>query len=140
MYSFLPSGKYHRPIKSGAYSVTYSAPGYHSKTLPITIFSDSLIIQNVELVPTNHAVNESLLDPYITLFPNPSSNFIIVDDHSGTTTPKLYSIFDIKGNKIYESTNSEATITIPLNNIKSGIYFLTLKIENQMVVRKFVKK
>ena len=140
VYSFLPSGKYHRPIKSGAYSVTYSAPGYHSKTLPITIFSDSLIIQNVELVPTNHAVNESFLDPYITLFPNPSSNFIIVDDHSGTTALKVYTIFDIKGNKIYESTNSEATITIPLNNIKSGIYFLTLKIENQLVVRKFVKK
>jgi hypothetical protein len=140
VYSFLPAGKYHRPIKSGTYSVTYTAPGYRSKTFPITVVEDSLQIQNVELVPINHAVNESELDSYITIFPNPSTNFIIIDDQSGITSPKKVVIFDVKGNKIYENSFSEQSNTILLDHFKSGLYFLTLKFENQLVVRKFVKK
>ena len=88
----------------------------------------------------NHAVNESELDSYITIFPNPSTNFIIIDDQSGITSPKKVVIFDVKGNKIYENSFSEQSNTILLDHFKSGLYFLTLKFENQLVVRKFVKK
>lgn len=37
VYSFLPKGNYHRPIKAGSYSVTFSAPCYRSQTHEITV-------------------------------------------------------------------------------------------------------
>lgn len=42
-------GNYHRLIKAGTYSVTYSAPGYQSKTYELTITDNNLKIQNVQL-------------------------------------------------------------------------------------------
>jgi len=140
VYSFLPAGKYHRPIKNGTYSVTYSAPGYRSKTFPITVVQDSLQIQNVELVPINHAVNESLLDSYITVYPNPATNFLIIDDQSKTTSLKQVAIFDVKGNLIFETTYSDNSVTVSTENFKSGLYFITIKWDNQLVVRKLIKK
>lgn len=37
VYSFLPTGNYHRPIKAGTYSVAFSAPCYQSQTHEITV-------------------------------------------------------------------------------------------------------
>jgi len=43
-------GYYARPIKAGTYSVTYSAEGYISQTVEITITDRQKIIQNIELI------------------------------------------------------------------------------------------
>ncbi|MCL2291411.1 MAG: PKD domain-containing protein [Bacteroidetes bacterium] len=43
-------GYYARPIKGGTYSVTYSAEGYISQTVQITVSDRQTIIQNIELV------------------------------------------------------------------------------------------
>lgn len=140
VYSFLPTGKYHRPIKSGTYSVTYTAPGYRSKTYPITVVEDSLQIQNVELVPINHAVNEFDLDTHISLFPNPSTNFMVIDDQSGSVTMRKVAVFDVKGNLIYETTYSDQGLTISTENFETGLYFVTITLDNQVVVKKLIKK
>ena len=49
--SHLPLGDYHRPIKSGTYEVTYSAYGYESQTITITVNDNEAITQDVELIP-----------------------------------------------------------------------------------------
>jgi PKD repeat protein len=43
-------GYYARPIKAGIYSVTYSAEGYVSQTVQITVSDRQKVIQNIELV------------------------------------------------------------------------------------------
>ena len=43
-------GYYARPIKGGTYSVTYSADGYLSQTVQITISDKEKIVQNIELI------------------------------------------------------------------------------------------
>lgn len=56
-------GDYHRLIKAGTYSVTYSAPGYQSKTYDLTISDNSLKIQNVQLydgsITSNFTANKT---------------------------------------------------------------------------------
>lgn len=140
VYSFLPSGKYHRPILSGNYSVIYSAPGYHSKTYQVQLTEGALQIQNVELVSITQGISKSDLDSYITVYPNPSSNFIIIEDHSNMFLTKELAIFDIKGTRVFSSVFPNESMTISLENFESGLYFISLKIDDQLVVRKFIKK
>ena len=49
--SHLPAGDYHRVIKGGTYNVTFSAYGYVSQTITITVNDNEAVEQNVQLVP-----------------------------------------------------------------------------------------
>ncbi|MCX7954464.1 MAG: M14 family zinc carboxypeptidase [Bacteroidales bacterium] len=52
VYSILPIGNYHRPIFTGTWSVTYSAPGYQPYTTTITVPNiHTTVIRNVALIP-----------------------------------------------------------------------------------------
>ena len=53
--SQLPMGDYHRPIKGGTYNVTYSAYGYESQTVTITVNDNETVTQNVQLTPIPNA-------------------------------------------------------------------------------------
>ncbi len=45
----LPFGDYYRLIYAGTYAVTYSSPGYQSKTINITVANGAATIQDVQL-------------------------------------------------------------------------------------------
>jgi PKD repeat protein len=52
VYSSLPLGDYHRPIKSGTYDIIFSATGYYSKTIyDIQVEDYQIITNDIELVP-----------------------------------------------------------------------------------------
>lgn len=56
-------GTYHKLLKAGNYNVTYSAPGYVSQTIPVTITDYQKTTQNVTLVATtaNPSANDEQL-------------------------------------------------------------------------------
>ena len=43
------AGYYHRPIKGGTYTVTYSANGYYTKSFTLSVADHETLIQNVQL-------------------------------------------------------------------------------------------
>ena len=51
----LPYGTYHRPIKAGTYSVTYSADGYFPQTIDVNVLDGAKLILNVQLEDTVEA-------------------------------------------------------------------------------------
>ena len=51
-------GDYHRLLYQGNYNVTYTAQGYKTKTIAVTIFNDSTIIKDVQLVPIGYGLAE----------------------------------------------------------------------------------
>ncbi|HNW69399.1 MAG TPA: M14 family zinc carboxypeptidase [Bacteroidales bacterium] len=52
VYSALPVGNYHKYVNTGTYSVTFSAPGYTSKTITgISVTNGSATVVNVALAP-----------------------------------------------------------------------------------------
>ena len=61
----LPHGDYHRPIKAGQYSVTYSAEGYHSKTITLNVSDGAKLTKNVQLVSTD--TNSCRMPKYVTV-------------------------------------------------------------------------
>ncbi|MCE1202595.1 MAG: carboxypeptidase regulatory-like domain-containing protein [Bacteroidia bacterium] len=52
VFSALPAGNYHRPIKAGTYNLRFTATGYHSMTVNNVSLSDKQkVIVDVQLVP-----------------------------------------------------------------------------------------
>lgn len=49
--SHLPTSDYHRPIKGGTYTVTYSAYGYEPQTITLSVNDNEAIVQDVQLIP-----------------------------------------------------------------------------------------
>lgn len=52
-YSSAVNGYYHRILLPGNYSITYSRPGYRSKTHTVTVPDTGRVTRNVQLVPRN---------------------------------------------------------------------------------------
>ncbi len=67
-------GDYHRPIKAGTYSVTYSLSGYQSQTISVTVADGQTTIQNVQLVPLEGLVPDFTASS-TTIAPGNSINF-----------------------------------------------------------------
>jgi hypothetical protein len=62
VYSSLPVGNYHRYLSPGTYDLTFSAPGYHSKTIPgITTAYFNTTITDVQLKPVLPALNGKVI-------------------------------------------------------------------------------
>ncbi len=60
VYSALPVGNYHKYVNTGTYSITYSAPGYASKTITgISVTNGVATTRNVVLVPLAPVANFS---------------------------------------------------------------------------------
>ena len=51
VYSSLPVGNYHRMLKAGEYSITYSAFGYYPQTISVSVNDRQATVQNVQLQP-----------------------------------------------------------------------------------------
>ncbi|MEI6853709.1 MAG: M14 family zinc carboxypeptidase, partial [Bacteroidota bacterium] len=52
VYSALPVGNYHKYMIAGTYSITYSAPGYTSKTITgVALANGAATIRNIQLAP-----------------------------------------------------------------------------------------
>ena len=52
VYSALPIGNYHKYVNTGTYSLTYSAPGYTSKTITgIAVTNGTASVRNIQLAP-----------------------------------------------------------------------------------------
>ena len=81
----------------------------------------------------------STLDEFIDIYPNPTEgvfnvNFSDIDNKQG-----FLSIFDIRGNEIYNealSISGSAQRSIDLKHAAVGIYLVKIQLENEVLVRK----
>lgn len=51
VYSDIVNGDYHRYLKAGTYPITFSAPGYHTKTIDVTVVDAEKTYLDVQLMP-----------------------------------------------------------------------------------------
>ena len=141
MYSHLPQGNYYRHLIAGSYSLTYSSPGYYSKTVPATVINHSAVTHDVQLVPLNYSTGMELTADAntIDIFPNPATKFVQLKFHRDV---KLYtvSVLDAKGGMMFNRTytNSSRSVTIELPTLAKGIYFLKVVADNETSTKKIV--
>lgn len=72
----------------------------------------------------------------ISLFPNPTNNYIVIGNSSTRVTH--YNIFDISGKLIISSSNYSYPDKIVVRNLINGIYFIKIKTHETSYTQKFI--
>ena len=107
----LPYGTYHRPIKGGQYSVTYSAEGYNSKTITVNVSDGAKLTQNVQLISTD--TNSCKKPKYVTVNYNGGTSAVV----SWSSTAQSCNI------KLNNTLISNVTSPYTLTNLASSTHY-----------------
>ncbi len=86
-------------------------------------------------------ISEELLSRTLKIYPNPSSGVINISIGDNTNKPSTLSITNIQGAVVYEEQDPfrrESNFTIDLSDKAEGVYFVKLRIDDQIVVKKLV--
>jgi hypothetical protein len=142
-------GKYYRTILQGTYSMTYSSPGYYSKTVNnIFAKNDSLTTVNVLLrplavsitnngsqIPAEYYLGQNYPNPF-----NPSTSINVSIPKESEVTLKVY---DITGKEILTLADGILKaglykFTFNASELPSGVYFYKLKADGFSETKKMV--
>lgn len=108
---------------------------------------DKILITNTRLTPTLNGadanncgeLNTTDIDFYkdkILLYPNPIENTLTIN---GITTKQSVSIYDIAGRIVKTVIIDQDQNSINLNRLKTGVYFILINENNQLITKKFMK-
>ena len=78
------------------------------------------------------------LENTFSIYPNPANNFITIE--TDFSTKKTIYLTDALGQIVKTITTSENNITIDLQGIASGIYFIKMEDGINSVTQKFIKQ
>lgn len=121
-----------------------------TSTIPFTIVNTVKATDSASIKTTsasncgsnpNEILETNVVQNLFKVYPNPTSQWVIVESTNSTQTNFEVEITDICGKKInrYEYTNS--TLKIDLSNIPNGVYFYQIKTNNQYIqIGKFLKR
>lgn len=129
------TGDYFRPIKAGTYDITFSAPGFESKTLKnIQVRDEKLIVENVSLKPSATEVSKTDNTGNPQAFPNPAHENIRFLNLTGKAKVKIYSF---SGDVVLKVTVSPSS-TLNVGYLPRGIYLLEITIKNNTYIQRFL--
>ena len=135
VYADSVTGMYFRPVKGGTYSVTFSAPGYVSKTyLDLSTNDGSVTVQHVILQPRTDAIHNPEDKVKIGIYPNPARSFVTLKGISGAV---VVSLFSLNGRKLYTRTLS-INNRIKVSDLPRGTYILEIRHNHQRYTHKLL--
>jgi len=96
-------------------------------------------IDQVYVSPETISISESGANDFlaVNIFPNPTSDFLIVDSKTGQ--PSVISIFDFSGNRVFETQNYVSGDSIDLRDLTQGCYLVRVQNGNSTTTRSIVK-
>ena len=136
VYSDSLTGAYFRPVKSGTYDITFSAPGYLSKTLHnIQVQDEKLIVENVLLRPSSTGVSDTkvALNP-TEAFPNPAHKRL---QFMHLTEAAVVRIFTLSGKLVLMSKVLPSS-DLNVGNIPKGVYLLEITVRGESFTQKIL--
>ncbi len=137
VYSKPSTGYYYRPILSGNYTISFSAEGYKTKTIPnIQVSSGAVTIQDVILAQDNAGFQRIEGEKGFNIYPNPAKDILTLTLKDKTNGKTNYSIKNALGIEIIRGVIADKTTNIDISNLSRGIYFISLGTK----VIKFIKE
>lgn len=83
-------------------------------------------------------VQNPSIDNLIRLYPNPASTILNIENNS-TLTIDAITIYSINGSVLREVQNGQNFETISVSDLASGIYFVKIKCNDSVIIKKFIK-
>ena len=127
IYSSIPKGNYHRLLKQGFYNITFSAFGYHDKTITMVSAQDyQTNLLNVQLEPNVGSIETNKYE--VSVFPNPAKEYVNIElSETGNYQIK---IFDNTGRLIQEETILDKVLKSRISSYPAGIYTISVSNDN----------
>jgi hypothetical protein len=143
VYSRSTTGFYTRPIAQGSYNVTFSAPGYFTKTLKdVGVANYTTTPVDVQLRPlTYDAQDKSVVS--VLVYPNPSDgHFRLILPENPINPSCSIQIFNTMGEVVHSSEvarySGNSTVEISVPGLSNGVYFLKFNSGYRMYLDKLI--
>ena len=75
----------------------------------------------------------------VVLYPNPTANVLYIDNKSGQSISNI-ELYSINGSKVKQLKTNDALTEIAVSDLQSGIYFVKIEMNNQVLNYKFIKE
>jgi hypothetical protein len=109
----------------------------NSTEISLLYAQDPSCSTNVTVTPTG--IHQPLNESLFTIYPNPTNGFITIKSSSNTILN--YRVFDVIGKQVLaETTLIESNQVIDVTTLSKGIYFLSVKIDDEIFIKKFIKE
>lgn len=119
-------------------TLTLGFPLYYMNLYQSKTFIDQ-VLQNVFGESTN-SINEVVnQNNDILIWPIPASDFINISFKKFETTIKQLSIFDIYGNLVQQESSPENNRYISIQDLETGMYFLSIETSNNHFSKRIIK-
>jgi len=142
-YSNAASGWYYRPISPGPWDLTFSCPGYTTKTVHgINSVFRHTTRMNVKLAPIGFGIPITQ-KTFTFAYPNPSDgNIHLILPETGVSY--AYTIYDLTGKLIQsgaiDGKGEQSIVSLNFTHLQKGIYLLKLdngsnSFENKLIIQ-----
>ncbi|MDD4602319.1 MAG: PKD domain-containing protein [Bacteroidales bacterium] len=134
----------------GAYQLYVEYPGKYSRYTAIWLDDNKPVITGVRLELFNHDITgnpeeKNQLVSFGNLYPNPTHSTVTLPVNASYSTPLTIEVRNLIGISVLSAfgkcVNGSTLITLPIESIPTGIYFLTVRQSDNtlLVTKKFIK-
>lgn len=145
VYSRNTTGFYSRPIYQGSYNVTFSAPGYYTKTINnVSVSNHATTSLDVQLRPLTYDSQDKSVCT-VLVYPNPSDgHFRLILPENPINPSCSIQITNIFGAIVYSSeverSPGVSSVEIDAQNLTTGVYFLRFNSGYKIYLDKLIIK
>ena len=145
VYSRSTTGFYARPIAEGSYNVTFSAPGYFTKTMKnVMVTKRNTTSLNVQLRPLTYDIQDKSVTAAL-VYPNPSDgHFKLILPETPINPSCSFQIINMLGAVVYTSEvarfSGNSTVEIAVPNLSNGVYYLRFNSGYRIYLDKLIIK
>ena len=97
---------------------------------------NNLYIDNINISYENTTGTNSFDNQEISVYPNPSSDFLKISAFKNIDEINFY---DIMGKKVYSNKTNTKTLDLNISNFKNGYYSIQIKVGEFIKVKSFIK-
>ena len=97
---------------------------------------NNLYIDNINISYGNTTGTDSFINQEISVYPNPSSDFLKI---SAFKNMDEINIYDIMGKQVYSNKTNTKTLDLNISNFKNGYYSIQIKVGEFIKVKSFIK-
>ena len=133
------TGCYHRPIEKGSFKVVFSAEGYRSQTVDVTVQNGLATVVNVALEPLAQAVDDFSRSLDCVVYPNPAHHSFTIAISNPMSSSFAGRLIDQQGRVLKCWNMNAAEQTVDVSDIPSGLYYIEIRNDSNRSVLKFVK-